>query len=269
MLKQQNSVSTVTLLWEILRKQFTVMIRYRANFIINLFTIYLFFAIIFFGGQALVSQVTSGSGSMNSTFNGIIVGWFLWTMAQGAYAGLSGDVTMESQWGTLEQLFMSPHGFGKVMFLKAISNVVQSMVVGGLVLAMMLVTTQRVLAVDVVTIVPITLFALLSVVGLGFIFAGLALIYKRIGSISNLMQFGMIALVGAPIIDVSYLRFLPLVQGSAMLQEAMRFGTRLWQFSAVELGILVGTAFLYLIIGYAVFRFCSRIARKRGVMGHY
>ncbi|WP_211250812.1 ABC transporter permease [Haladaptatus cibarius] len=190
-------------------------------------------------------------------------------MAQGAYAGLSGDVTMESQWGTLEQLFMSPHGFGKVMFLKAISNVVQSMVVGGLVLAMMLVTTQRVLAVDVVTIVPITLFALLSVVGLGFIFAGLALIYKRIGSISNLMQFGMIALVGAPIIDVSYLRFLPLVQGSAMLQEAMRFGTRLWQFSAVELGILVGTAFLYLIIGYAVFRFCSRIARKRGVMGHY
>lgn len=262
-------VTILVLFREIVRKQFTVMIRYRVNFLINLVTVYLFFAIVFFGGQAVVTSGGASAGSMDSTFDGIIVGWFLWTMAQGAYAGLSQNVTQESEWGTLEQLYMSPYGFGRVMFLKAISNVLQSMLVGGLVLALMLLTTQRTLSLDVITIVPISVLALLSVVGIGFIFAGLALIYKRIGSISSLMQFGMVGLIGAPAADAPLLRLLPLAQGSALLQQAMRNGVRLWEFSATDLGLLVGTALAYLVIGFGAFRFCLRIARKRGVMGHY
>lgn len=264
-----NLVNIRILFQEIIRKQFTIMLRYRVNFLINLVTVYVFFAIIFFGGQAAISSGGASTGSMDSTFDGIIVGWFLWTMAQGAYAGLSQNVTQESEWGTLEQLYMSPYGFGRVMFLKAIANILQSIIVGSLVLVLMLLTTQRTLSVDLITIIPISLLALLSVVGIGFIFAGLTLIYKRIGSVSSLMQFGMIGLIGAPAADIPLLKLLPLVQGSALLQQAMRKGVRLWEFSVIDLGILVGTALLYTGIGYAVFQFCSRVARKRGVMGHY
>lgn len=262
-------VGLVTLLAEILRKQFTIMLRYRMNFLINLVTMYVFFAIVFFGGQALIGGLGGTGQSLDSTLDGVIVGWFLWTMAQGAYSGLSGNVTQESQWGTLEQLYMSPYGFGPVMLLKAISNIVQSMFVGSLILVLMLVTTGRTLTIDFLTVAPLTVLTLLSVVGIGFIFAGLALIYKRIGAVSNIMQFVMVGLVGAPAADVPLLRSLPLVQGSKMLQEAMRSGRQLWEFSEVQIGILAGTGFAYLLVGYLVFRYCSQVARNRGVMGHY
>lgn len=257
-----------TLLREVFIKRFRIMIRYRVNFLAQLLASYLFFAVLFFGGQAAVDSV-GGAPTIGSTLDGVIVGWFLYTMAQSSYSSLPGNVTQESEWGTLEQLYMSPYGFGTVMSAKVVVNVVQSVIFGALMLGLILLTTQRALSIDFVTIVPVTLLALLSVVGIGFVFAGLALIYKRVESVSQLMQFFIIGLIAAPVAGFSPLRLLPLVQGSSMLQDAMRNGVRLWEFPASELGLLVGTALVYWLAGYAVFLVCSRVARGRGVMGHY
>lgn len=257
-----------TLLRAVLAKQLLLMVRYRVNFAAQFVSLYLIFAVVFFGGQAAASNV-GGAGSLQSTFDGVIVGWFLWSMAQAAYFSLPGDVTSESQWGTLEQLYMSPHGFGTVMAVKVLVNMVTSVLVGAVILVMMLVTTQRSLSVDIVTIAPIVVLGLLSVVGVGFVFAGLALVYKRVESFSNLMQFGLVGLIAAPAADVAALRLLPLVQASAMLQTSMRNGQPLWEYPALNLGLLVATGLTYALAGYAVFRVCAREARKRGVMGHY
>lgn len=254
----------------VLRMNFLLMARYRVNFVAQLIGMYLFFAAIFFGGQAaLESAGGAGIGALGSTLDAVIVGWFLWTMAQSAYSGLAGEVTQESRWGTLEQLYMSPHGFGTVMGVKVLVNLLLSLLMGSLMLGMMLVTTGRTLTLDVVTVLPIILLALATVVGLGFVFAGLALVYKKVSSVSQLMQFVLVGLIAAPAADVFAMRLLPLVQGSSMLQEAMREGVRLWEFSAVDLGVLAGTAAVYLSAGYVVFMTCSHIARQRGVMGHY
>ena len=258
------------LVWTIFRMNFLLMIRYRVNFVAQLVGVYLFFAAIFFGGRAAVASAgNTGLGALGSTLDALIVGWFLWTMAQGAYSSLAKEITQESRWGTLEQLYMSPLGFGKIMGVKVSVNVVISLIMGGLMLTMMLLTTSRTLALDVVTILPIVVLTLMTVVGLGFVFAGLALIYKKVSSVSQLMQFVLIGLIAAPAADVSLLRLLPLVQGSSMLQEAMRDGVRLWEFAALDLGILLGTAAVYVTVGYVVFMVCSHVARKRGVMGHY
>ena len=262
-------VGVSTLLRQLLVQKFLLIVRYRVDFLGSIVGAYVFFAILFFGGQAAVGSVGGGASALGSTLDGFIVGWFLYTMAQAAYFSLASGVTQESEWGTFEQLYMSPYGFGTVMASKVVVNLVESVFFGGLMLVLMLVTTQRTLSVDLVTIAPVTLLALLSVVGLGFVFAGLALVYKRIDSFSQLMQFAIIGLIAAPVAGFPPLRFLPLVQGSAMLQEAMRQGTRLWEFSTVEMGVLVGTAVVYSVAGYAVFRFCSQVARERGVMGHY
>lgn len=262
-----SRASVFTLLWAVLYKRFVIMFRYRVNLLGQIVTIYIFFAMIFFGGQAAISGV--GGDSLGSTFDSLIVGWFLWTMAQGAYEGLSSNVTLESQWGTLEQLYMSPYGFGTVIIAKVIANLIQSLAIGGVILALMLVTTQRSLSVDVVTILPISILALMSVIGLGFVFAGLAVIYKRIGSLANVMQFVLVGFIAAPVAEFPPIRLLPLAQGSAMLQEAMRDGVRLWEFSTLDIAVLGITAVVYSIVGYIVFQVCARTARKRGVMGHY
>jgi ABC-2 type transport system permease protein len=62
---------------------------------------------------------------------------------------------------------------------------------------------------------------------------------------------------------------LPLAHGSVLLQRAMVDGTRLWQFSALELGILVAVAVGYLAAGYVVFQYATNRARRLGVLGDY
>lgn len=257
------------LLWAVVKKWFLLLVRYPVNTVAQILTIYLFFAVIFFGGQAAANSVGGGAGAMSSTFDGLIVGWFLWTMSLTAYFSLSQNVTQESQWGTLEQLYMSPYGFGTVMSAKVVTNVMASLLWGAIVLALMLVTTGRTLSVDLLTILPVSVFALASVVGIGFVFAGLALVYKRIENVSQMMQFVLIGLVAAPVANVEVLRYLPLAQGSAMLQAAMQDGVRLWEFAPFELGVLVGSGVVYATAGYLVFRYCASVARRRGVMGHY
>lgn len=269
--EHDDEAGFLVLLWTMLRMNLLLMLRYRLNFVAQLVGMYLFFAIVFFGGQEAVRSVGAGGGiaALGSTLDAVIVGWFLWTMAQSAYSSLSGVVTQESRWGTLEQLYVSPHGFGRIMGAKIGVNVVLSLLMGGLMLILMLLTTRRVLSIDLVTILPVVLLALMSVIGLGFVFGGLALVYKKISSVSQLMNIALIALIAAPSAEIPALRLLPLVQGSSMLQQAMRSGTRLWEFQPLELAALVGTAVGYLGVGFVVFLVCSQIARERGVMSHY
>lgn len=258
-----------TLLAWVLYKRLLLLVRYPLNTFAQFVTFYLFFAVIFFGGQAAASQFQGGAAALGGTFDGIIVGWFLWTMSLMAYFSLVMTATNEAQWGTLEQLYMSPYGFGTVMISQVIAFVVESLIWGGALLALMLLTTGRTLSVDLLTVVPVSLFGLLSVVGISFVFGGLALIYKRIENITQLVQFVLIGLVTAPVAEIDLLGLLPLVESAGLLQRAMQDGVRLWEFPVADLATLVGTGLGYFALGFLAFRYAGRVARSRGVLGHY
>ena len=106
-----------------------------------------------------------------------------------------------------------------------------------------------------------------SVLGLGFAADGVTVLYKRVGNWQNLLQFGFIVPISAPAFDLGWTRLLPLAHGSALLQRAMLEGTRLWEFSAVDLGLLVGTAAGYFAFGYVAFHYATQRARRLGVLG--
>lgn len=265
---EQSVAGRYTLFIAVLKRKARLTLRYRVNFLIEIVGIYLFFAGAFFGGQVAIERAGNGI-ALEPGFDGVIVGFFLWTAAQVSYSGLQRSVTTESQWGTLEQLFISPYGFQTVMTTKLLVNVIWSIFVAALLLLLMMVTTTRGLTIDAFTIVPILLLTLLSVLGVGFVIAGLAMIYKKVGNINNIMQIILLGLVATPAVSVSGVSLLPLAHGSAMLQDAMRQGISLFEFSIVDLGLLLGVGFGYLAVGYALFGYATRVARRRGVMGHY
>jgi ABC-2 type transport system permease protein len=257
------SGSVLTLARAIFRKQLTLMFRYPINLVSGLLTLYLFFAMIFFGGRAVAGQALAGN------LEGIIVGFFLWSMAWSAFADLTWNVTREAQWGTLEQLYMTPFGFEVVMLVTSLVNVALSFLTGAVILGLMLLTTGESLVVDLVTVVPLVVLGLLSVVGLGFVFGGLAIVYKRVENAFQILTFGFVGLVGAPVASVPALKLLPLSQSSYLLRQAMEDGVRLWEFAPIELAALVGVAAAYLVAGVAFFRVAQGRARKLGVLGHY
>ncbi|UPV74338.1 ABC transporter permease [Halorussus limi] len=247
----------------VLYREYLIFVRYPANAIGGIVVSLFFFGLLFYGGKMLAGR------ALTDSIEGIIVGYFLWTLSVGAYSAISNDIGSEVQWGTLERHVMTPFGFAPVAFLKGVAKLVRTFVTSTVILAAMLLVTGTTLALDVLTIVPVAVLSVASVLGLGFAAGGVTVLYKRIGSWLNLLQFGFVVLISAPAFGVGWTKFLPLALGSSMLQRAMVDGTRLWEFPLADLAVLSGTAVGYVALGYAVFEYATRRARRLGVLGDY
>lgn len=259
----QQSAGYPQLVKAVLYREYLLFVRYPANAIGGIVVSLFFFGVLFFGGQMLAGE------AMDDSLEGIIVGYFLWTLSIGAYQSTSNDIGSEVQWGTLERHIMTPFGFAPVALLKGAAKVVRTLLTSTVVLAVMLLVTRTTLALNVVTVITIATLSILSVLGLGFAAGGITVLYKRIGNWLNLLQFGFIVLISAPVLELPWMRVLPLAHGSGMLQRAMVDGVRLWEFSPGELGLLVAVAVGYLVGGYVVFQVATNRARKLGVLGDY
>ncbi|WP_119821947.1 ABC transporter permease [Halalkaliarchaeum desulfuricum] len=244
-------------------REYLIFVRYPANAIGGIVVALFFFGVLFYGGQLLAGQ------ALTDSLEGIIVGYFLWTLSIGAYSSVSNDIGSEVQWGTLERHITTPFGFAPVALLKGVAKVIRTFLTSAIVLAVMLVVTGTWLSIDPITVVVVAGLAITSVLGLGFAAGGITVLYKRIGNWLNLLQFGFIVLISAPVLDMPWTRFLPLAHGSALLQRAMVDGVRLWEFGLGDLALLVGVAVGYLLGGYVVFHYATRRARRLGVLGDY
>jgi ABC-2 type transport system permease protein len=247
----------------VLYREYLIFVRYPANAIGGIVVSLFFFGALFVGGRLLAGQ------ALTDSIEGIVVGYFLWTLSVGAYSSVSNDIGSEVQWGTLERHITTPFGFAPVALLKGVAKVVRTFVISAVILAAMLVVTGTRLSLAPVTVVAVAGLSIVSVLGLGFAAGGVTVLYKRIGSWLNLLQFGFVGLISAPVFDLPWTRVLPLAHGSAMLQRAMVDGVRLWEFPPADLGLLVAVAVGYLCGGYLVFHFATRRARRLGVLGDY
>jgi len=224
---------------------------------------YVFFVVVFFGGRSLVGATITDS------LPGIIVGFFLLTMASIAYSKTSWDLIHEAQWGTLEQLFMSPFGFDVVVIVKSVVNVIVTFGYGAIILGLMMATSGRILSLDVVTILPVSVLSITTTVGIGYALGGLALVYKRIESTFQIVQFAFLGFIALPVEGSFWLKLLPLTLGTSLLERAMGDGSRLWELDSGDLTLLCIKAVVYLLVGYVLFRYGSRRARAEGTLGHY
>lgn len=251
------------LFWVVFYKRLILYLRYPVNTGVRFLTIILLFAVIFFGGQAVAGPAITDS------IDGIIVGFFVWTLAIIAFSGLAWNVTREAQWGTLERLFLSPHGFQTVMITKLSVNVLLSFLWAFPVLLVMMTLTREWLTVDPLTIIPLAVLTLASVSGIGFLFAGLALVYKRIENLFQLVQFAFIGLIAAPVGSYPVLAALPISHGTYLLRQTMEDGVRLWEFSPTSLVIFVGVSIGYFVLGLYALGAAADRAQRDGLLGQY
>lgn len=247
----------------VLNREFILFLRYPIDTIGLLLTHILFFGMIFIAGVNVAGQ------AMADSLEGIIVGYLLWMMASRCYQTISQDIQSEASWGTLERHFMTPYGFSVVMLAKSVAKLVLTFGYASVLLIAMMAMTRTPLHIDLITIVPITVLTLLSVFGVGFAMAGVTILYKKISNWIGLLQFAFIGLITAPVFGLDWAIVLPLAQGSNLLNQAMSEGIRLWEFTMLDLGILLGTGVVYFLIGYLLFYYSQRRARKLGVLGDY
>jgi len=258
-----QSVSLWLLFRTISRKAVVTMTRYPVDTASQFIGLFVLFLLVFFGGSAVGGQQFSNS------LEGVVIGFFIYTIASGAYAGVANSVSTESKWGTLERLYVSPYRFGTVVAVDALINVVITTLWAVILLLLMMAVTGRWLSVDPLTTVPLLFATLAPVLGVGFAFGGAALVYKRIESAFQLVQFALVALIAAPVGDIWALRLLPTAHGAYLTRRTIETNRSLFELPADEIVLVFTIAAVYLCLGYLIFVRATKVARDRGVMGHY
>ncbi|MCR4392706.1 MAG: ABC transporter permease [Candidatus Acetothermia bacterium] len=239
--------------------------RYPFNTLSALATLYIVFLLLFAGARYAQGM---GVDLFGEGLESLVVGYLVWTFAIIAYSDLSWEMMREAQQGTLEQLYMCPVGFRFVSASWIVASFLVSLLWVAVLLGLMTLTTGRLLRLPLGTVLPLLLLTVAPVYGIGFVMAGLALVYKRIQAFFQVLQFVFVALVALPA-DAPWGKALPLALGTRLLGRVVVDGETLTTLPLGDLLALVGTAVFYLAVGVAVFRVFEGVAKDRGLLAHY
>lgn len=246
------------------RKEYIELKRYLPNTIALIFTFYIIFLAALFGIMFIGDPA---SFEMNVQYSIVSVAFWSLTMMTMNFIGYS--VVTEATRGTLEQIYMSPMGVWKIMLTRIIGQFgLQSVVMVILLFAAML-TSGQWLNLNPMTTIPIIIITMISMAGVSFMIAGLAVIVKQIQAFLQIFQFVLMGLVFVPLTAAPFLAFAPFVKGVNMVRTVMMENLTLTQLPLADYAVLTLNSLVYLFVGLFVFHLCEKIAMKKGLLGQY
>jgi len=275
-LRPERIVNVIYVLYAEVLREFITLRRYFIEALSGLIMVYILFMGFFFAGQGFTGQVASQA--YNSTdLAHRTVGFILWLFALNSIGHFSSAIRDESQLGVMEQIALSPSGLIVDMWGRAIGRTIIDCIMIGLVLVTIIATTRISLSLPVFSVGVVFLLTLLGLYGLGFFFGGLALIYKRLGSVTIVVRFGFLILTGAITPIEKFPSWLQLISKTLPMTEGLKILRLLMvekrPFSYIldsgDFLILIVNSTLYIAVGLISFMYLERIARHKGLLGVY
>jgi ABC-2 type transport system permease protein len=227
------------------------------------------FFVIFYGAKF----IGGNNPSFGGTLEGIVMGFMLWSFVIFAYSDLTWDFIQEAQQGTLEQLYMSPLGFGWVSVSYVLSFLLINFTITFGMFFIMMAVTGKWLHLDFLSLLPLMLLTIWGVYGFGFLMGGLALVFKQVQAVFQVFQFVwlLFVLAAQPSIMESFpiVKFLPVTWGTHLIGNVLLGGQSLYQMPLFDILFLALNSAIYFGLGYMGFKMLEKTARDRGLLGHY
>jgi ABC-2 type transport system permease protein len=203
-----------------------------------------------------------------------LLGYITWYMCASVMSSIAHVAEDESRTGTLEQLFLTGLSPQVVFLIRSAGRILLEITQGvplALLLAILLGVVQPV---PLSAILAFTL-TLLGACGLGFALAGIAMVTKRADSLIRTVWQMLVFFSGAlapmhPPVLAFVAKILPLGLGIENLRQIYLNEatiTSLWKNGLLP-GLLVNTL-AYVLVGYALFTWGERRARRNGTLAHY
>lgn len=246
------------------RRELILLKRYLPNTISEIITFFSIFLVMFFG-----IKVVGDPTMMETNVQYTIVSYVFWFLSMAAMQGIGWSIMSEAQLGTLEQLYMSPMGAWRILLARIISTTSQQLIILVILLYLSMSVTGTWLNIDVVSILPVLVFTIISMFGISFMIAGMAIIIKQINAFLQVLQFILMGLTFISLSISPLLALLPVVKGVDMVKEIMIANRSILEFQWTDFASLIANAIIYLVLGILVFKRCERIAMTKGVLGQY
>lgn len=258
------------------KRDLIFMYRYPLEILSFLFFMYLILMAILLGLSELMPG-GEGLAGKDSPINRetMILGYCLMQFVLATQMGWSGQIQNESQTGTLEQLSISGHSLAGVLLARGISQQPRQilsffLLLGAYYLSIPDTGIDPTTAPLAILVLSITAF---GVYGVAYLFAGLTLIFKRVGFFFQIINFAFLGLFWQ---DRSSMEegswsallydYFPLTRGMNLLQEALLSG------SGLRLEVLPGfllNCLIFALAGYWLFRWMERKARMQALLSQY
>ena len=255
----------------VLVRDFTLALRYPLDMLTGVFILYVLFMALFTG-----ARLSTGALNIGANLNGLVIGYIMWFFAMMAINSMSFDIESEARQGTLEQVVIHAPNYLGLLWVRAVEHLTlgASMVI---LLALAIQASTGIwLQITWHTLLPIVATVALSVLGLcgiGLILGGLSLVFKRIGQVSAIVQFGLLFLALTDTSRLSpgwqaTLQHVPLAPAVALLRILTTPGAELASVPA-RLGLLLVDTIFYALLGTVCFAIAFRGARRAGSLSHY
>lgn len=246
-------------------------LRYPVEISTGLVMLYVFFMGLYTGARML-----AGKQGILQGHDGMVVAFTLWFFAIMAINTMSVDIESEARQGTLEQVYLHAPNYLVLLWLRAVVHLAYG---AWMVIALSLliqVTTGRWLHLALSGISVLLAAAVLGVLGLcgiGLVLGALSLVFKRIGQLSAIVQFGLFFLAfvqpqDLPPLWQSVLPHLPLAGAVQIVTALVTSGADPAAFGPELLWLAVDSA-VYALLGSLVFMWAEKRARRAGSLSHY
>ena len=246
------------------RKVVIELLRYLPNTISLIVTFYVIFLAMFLG-----ISVVGDPATVDANLRFAIVGNAFWFLLLVGVSSMGWELTTEATRGTLEQLAMSPMGMTRILLARMVGTLGVHLVITVGMLLLTMLTAGQWLSFDLPLLAAVLLPTFVAVLGLGFMVAGLALVYKQISALLQVLQFVFLGFAFVPLSVAPWLELAPVVKGIDMVRMALVDGVTLAAFGPSDWLSLLLNGAVYLAAGLAAFRLAERRAVNRGLLGQY
>jgi|SRR5579885_1996882 len=206
----------------------------------------------------------------------VLLGYLIWIAARIVINYTYESFTTETQSGTLEQMYMSTVPSELIVLTRMVAILLAPIIVMALTATILVLLLGIQLPLRWEGLVVI-LLALIGIFGFGLMLGGAILLFKQISSLADLIQQVLLFLSGV-LIPISrfpgWLQFIaqlmPITQGAVVLRQVVLERQSLadvWASGSL-IGLVINSA-VYLLGGWMIFKWCERIAKRQGSLGHY
>jgi ABC-type polysaccharide/polyol phosphate export permease len=254
----------------LLRAEITMLIGELKQYALN----YIFYNLgalaIFIG---LFITVNQSDGGMSLLF-----GLVMWQIASGAIGYLGYIVQDEAMLGTLEQIFMTRTSIFKVFLSKVVVNLCFSLVKAMILFAIcvFLFGIQGELFLlggkNCLLVLFIIIVTEISFYMMGLMFGGLALFFKRVSNVVQLLNYVLLFFTNITVQISSLPSVIQIFSATVPIRWAMDMIRCIVNENSIRFYDVVGflvSAFCYCIIGVIVFLFSVRKAKDKGKLAGY
>lgn len=247
----------------LVRQEFITGRRYWLNMLSGVAFGYILFVLLFFGVQSFAPAGLGGA------VESLVVGYWVVLLTNMCYQSIESFVGMEAMAGTLEQLYLSPFPFGWLALGKVLGAVLFYLALNVPFLALIMATTGRWLHIDVLSIAPLVLVVMAQAFGLGFAMGGVMLIVKQVGQLSQAVSMLLVVCIAAPPNLSPLVSLLPYNLAWRLLRSVMADSVPLWRLPPGDLAFVAAQTAVLVLVGGLVYRWCEKVAKRRGLLGQH